>query len=252
MTLRSSSMPCRLLFLTSFLLLPAAVSPPAAAAQESPVLSDDYVAAHRSFESPEVLTLEFRIGPYEPEVGNDSFSLFFPDDDGPMLGLEIDLVAYRLKEILILGAGAGISFANYSGNAPGREAWLSNEIERTDEETDFDLIPLSALAVLRVDALARKLGIPFIFAAKIGYRWAFWSSETGGAKDDNGVSPGLTWAVQLALDLDFFDLRAARLMDEEWGINHSFLFFEVFGSETEDDSLQVDDTVWTAGLGFVI
>ena len=105
--------------------------------------------------------------------------------------------------------------------------------------------------MLRVDALARKLGIPFVFTGKIGYRWAFWSSEVGGADDESGVSPGLTWAAQIALDLDFFDRRAARLMDEEWGINHSFIFFEVYGSDTADDATPVDDTIWAAGLGFV-
>ena len=252
MTLRSSSTTIRNLVLASFLGLPAAALPPAAAAQDSSELSDDYVAAHKDFESPEVLALEFRIGPYQPDVGNDSFSEYFPDDDGPMLGAEIDVIAFRLKEVLILGVGAGIGFANYSGTAPSREAWLANEIERTDEETDFDLIPLSVLGVVRVDALARKLGIPFVFTGTLGYRWAFWSSETGGVDDDSGVSPGLAWAAQLALDLDFFDRRAARLMDEEWGINHSFLFFEVYGSDTQDDALQVDDTIWTAGLGFII
>ena len=252
MTRRSFSGTIRFHFLASILSLPAAVSPPAAAAQDSSELSDDYVAAHRSFESPELMALEFRIGPYEPEVGNNAFSQAFPDDDGPLLAAEIDIIAFRLKEILMLGAGASIGYANYSGNAPSREAWLSGQIERTDEETDFDLVPLSVLAVVRVDALARKLSIPFIFSGKLGYRWAFWSSETGGVDDESGVSPGWAWAVQLALDLDFFDLRAARLMDEEWGINHSFLFFEVHGSDTRDDALPLDDTVWTAGLGFII
>ena len=41
-------------------------------------------------------------------------------------------------------------------------------------------------------------------------------------------------------------------MDEEWGINHSFLFFELFGFEPSGKSLAVgDDLTWTAGLGFM-
>jgi hypothetical protein len=251
MTLRSFDSPFRIPIVALALCLPAAVSPPTAAAQDSSTLSDDYVSAHHSFESPELFTLELRIGPYEPDVGNDSFSESFPDDDGPLLGAELDFIAFRLKKVLMLGVGMGVGFANYSGHSLSLDAWASNQVERTEEETDFDLIPLSALAVLRVDALARKLGIPFIFTGKVGYRWAFWSSEKGGVTEDEGISPGFAWAAQIALDLDFFDLRAARQMDEEWGINHSFLFFEVFGSETEDDALPVDDTIWAAGLGFV-
>ena len=45
--------------------------------------------------------------------------------------------------------------------------------------------------------------------------------------------------------------RAARNLDEEWGINHSFLFFELSWFHPTDDSLPIGDNSWAAGLGFV-
>jgi len=56
--------------------------------------------------------------------------------------------------------------------------------------------------------------------------------------------------VQLGLDLDTFEPAAARNMDEEWGINHSFLFFELFGFEPSNESLPLTGTQWAIGLGF--
>jgi hypothetical protein len=123
--------------------------------------------------------------------------------------------------------------------------------ERTSEETSFSLLPLQLLAVVRVDALARKLSVPFILTGKLGYEWAHWDTDSGGVDDADGWSVGLLWAAQVALDLDFFEPSAARQMDEEWGINHSFLFFEVYGFEPTSNSLQVGGTAWAAGLGFM-
>ncbi len=222
-------------------LLVMAANPDAICAQTT----DDYVPAARGFESRELFALELRIGPYRPDVGNDSFETTF-DDSGPLLGFELDVIAYRVKEIAYLAVGAGVGFASYTGAA--LDAVYRTE---TAEEIDFDLYPLSLMAVVRVDALARKLSIPFIFTGKLGHRWAIWDVDKGEAADAEGVSPGLAWAVQVALDLDFFDRRSARLLDEEWGINHTFLFFEIFGSDTSGDAMPVDDTVWAAGLGFV-
>lgn len=206
---------------------------------------DDHAPAHRDFASPEWMALELRIGPYTPQVGTPSFEQVFADDNGLMLALELDVIAYRLPDIAYFAVGGGIGHARYSGGA------FTESGGRADEETVFKLVPLTLLAVARVDVLARKLRIPLVLTGKLGYRWGFWWASTGGQSEDNGNSGGLAWGLQAALDLDFFDMRAARVMDEEWGINHSFLFFEYYGSKTSGDALPIGDTTWAAGLGFI-
>jgi hypothetical protein len=198
----------------------------------------------RDYSSTERLTLELRIGPYQPDL--EAFDQFFGDDDGLMLALELDVIAFRLKDILYLSGGGIVGWANYKGVA------VDDDGVDTSEETELEIFPLSLLGVIRFDVLPRKLGVPIILTGKLGYTWMNWSTETGGADSASGWSLGYQWAGQVALDLDSFDLAAARVMDEEWGINHSFLFLEIFGFEPQGDSLDLGGTSWAAGLGFVM
>jgi len=208
---------------------------------------DDFAPAHRDFSSPEWVALELRVGPYTPQVGTSSFDTVFKDDNGLMLGLELDAIIYRLPELAYFAVGAGIGHASYSAGA------LINGTDRASEDTTFKLVPITLQAVLRIDALARKLHVPLIVTGKFGYRWGFWWAGSGEQDEADGNSGGIAWGVQAALDLDVFDLRATRVMDEEWGINHSYLFFEIYGSKTSGkDALPIGDTTWAAGLGFVI
>jgi hypothetical protein len=208
-------------------------------------MEDDLFQPRRDFRSPENFAIEFRFGPYHPDLSdNDAFDTFFADDDGLLLALELDVFAYRLPDIVYVGGGGGIGWADYDGNT------LDQGGSQTSEETELEIVPLNLLAVVRIDALARKLSVPFVVSGKLGYQWAHWSADSGGADDESGWAVGLLWGAQLALDLDFFEPSAARAMDEEWGINHSLLFFELFGFEPSNDSLPIGDLAWTVGLAF--
>jgi hypothetical protein len=228
--------------LASLLLCSALWSVPAMAGAQYDELGD----GRRSFESPELFALELRGGPYQPDAGP-AFGAVFDDDRGPLLALEVDILPIRLKDVLAFGLGLGIGWARYTG-----DACLDPEcLTQGSEQTRLTLVPLSAMAVLRFDLLARKLDIPFIFTGKLGVDRVSWSTSTGAAPSTSGWSTGLRMAAQVALDLNFFDRRAARNLDEEWGINRTFLFFEVLRSETlSDEDLQVGDTTWAVGLGF--
>jgi len=217
------------------------------AARASAQMDDDLIPEARNFESPENFGIEFRIGPYQPDMGdNDAADTFFADDSGPLLALELDLIAYRLPEVLYLAGAGGIGWMNFDGKT------LDDLGAPTSEETSIEIVPLNLLAVIRIDALPRKLSVPVIFTGKIGYQWASWSTESGGVDEADGWSVGLLWALQLGLDLDTFEPSAARNMDEEWGLNHSFLFFELFGFIPTEESLEIgEDMTWTAGLGFM-
>jgi hypothetical protein len=208
-------------------------------------LDEDLVPPARKFDSAEHNVLELRIGPWQPD-DNASFDRIFGDDDGLLLGLELDVIAFRLDNILYLNGAGAIGWANYKGRA------FDATGNRATEESELELIPLSLLAVARFDAFARLLGIPFIVTGKLGYTWMHWDTDTGGSETATGWSLGISYAAQLALDLDSLDRAAARVLDEEWGINHTFLFVELHGFTPNDDSHPVGDMSWTAGLGFVM
>jgi hypothetical protein len=197
--------------------------------------------------SPERFVLELRVGPYQPDMnGNPAFNTFFSGDSGPLLGAELDVIAWRFPDIAYLAVGGRIGTLSYSGKT------LTEANVTIGEETSLSILPLDLLAVVRFDALARRLSIPFILTGKLGYEWAHWSTGTEGADDEHsGWSVGVVWGAQLALDLDALDRGAARNLDEEWGINHAFFFAELFKFTPSDGSFPIGDSTWTLGLGFV-
>jgi hypothetical protein len=213
-----------------------------ASAQES---YDEPLPPSRKYISSERFAIEFRIGPYQPNMGsNDAFDTFFSGDRGPLFGIELDAIAYRIPDLVYLCAGGRFGSAGWDGKS------LDKSGMRTAEDVTLSYLPLDALAVVRIDALARQLSVPLIVTGKLGYEWAHWTTQTGKFAEKSGWSVGLVWGAQLGLDLDTFDRKAARTMDEEWGINHSFLFFELFRFHPSANSLPLGSTAWAAGLGF--
>ena len=216
--------------------------PAAAAAQ----LDEEMPAEAKTYVSPEHFAVEFRVGPYQPDMGGrKDFQAFFADDSGALFALELDVVAWRVPDILYLGAGGGIGWMNFEGKT------IAQNGQKSSETTSMEMFPLNLVGVLRFDALARQLSVPFIVTGKLGYQWMNWSTDSGGRSDASGWSLGLLMGAQLGLDLDFFEPSAARSMDEEWGINHSFLFFELMKFVPSQASLPIGDLTWTVGLGFM-
>ena len=205
---------------------------------------DDLIPAAQSFLSPERFIVEFHGGPYDAG-DNASIRPFVDDDLGPLLSTNIEYVLLRVPDVLYGSIGGGIGWMQFSGNARVASGGV------VSEETDLTVIPLSAFAAVRIDALPRNVHIPFSLGGKLGWQWAYWSTSTGERDDANGWSLGLLYGLQLILDLDTFEPSAARAMDEEWGINHSYLFFELMRFDPTDDSLPIGDTYWSVGLGFV-
>ena len=52
-----------------------------------------------------------------------------------------------------------------------------------------------------------------------------------------------------AFELDVIEPRAARRLDEDWGINHSYLFLELYGSLFGTSIPMRDTLTWSMGLG---
>lgn len=209
--------------------------------QEQSQLDPLLKPAHRKIESPERFILELKGGPYR--VFADTAYDVFANDSGPAFTAQLEGIVLRLPRLLYLTAGGGIGYAGFDAKA------LDENQEEVSEETTLSLVPLTVSATLRVDVLPRRLGIPVIFAGRLGWRWTQWDTNTGKVDDAAGWSVGPVLSGQVALDLDTFERGGARALDEEWGINHTFLLGEVTYYGTTDKSLPVGGWSWAIGLG---
>jgi len=197
--------------------------------------------------SPEGYLLSFGIGAYRPDPGSDAFDVVYPSGNGPLLLGEFDFFLYRIPFLGPIGIGIAGGWASYkgsgciAGSAPG-------VCVPSNDAAKFSLFPLNAMAVLRIDALARKTAVPFVFSGKVGYNTVFFK-ETVGASKSSGRSHGFGWAVQIALELNFINERRANALDEDWGINSSFFFFELAGSDANSRAPVGDKFYFTGGFG---
>jgi hypothetical protein len=206
------------------------------ASARAPDTFEEQYAEPTIIDSPMWMALELKLGPYVPG-GTRAFREVFGNDKGWLLSTEVDFTVLHIPHVGQLNFGAGFGWANYDAGAIDVGAGT-----RSNEKTELTLYPLSALAVLRVDTLARNTVLPLTFAGKLGADFVRWKTTTGGQTDDSGLNIGMRWGAQAAFELDFFDRQGSRRMDEEWGINHTFLLFEYFQSMTEgtgDRSFQV-------------
>lgn len=207
--------------------------------------SDSYSDAYAGRTmSPENFALEIRIGGYQPDGTNgfdESFERNFGDEIGPMVGLELDFYPLRIPYVGLIGVGLGFNWAKYTGPAIGADPDAD-----VSQEQSFRIFSLPAMAVLRVDVLARELNVPLVFVGKIGLDTIISTIDNGSVRTHTGTSFGVAWGAQVALELDFINPNRAQSLDDEWGINHTYLLFELFGSSA---SFGGSNLAWTFGLG---
>jgi len=211
------------------------------ASARAPDTFEELHAKPTVIDSPHWYAFELRLGPYVPASENDAFKQTFGSDRGWMLGFELDVTLWHIPYLGTINVGAGWGRAKYDAKA------FDAAGGRAGEKTEFILYPMSALGVLRIDALARYARVPVTFAGKLGYDFVRWRGDTGGRLDDSGLNMGLRWGAQAALELDFFEQDSARTLDQEFGINHTFLFGEFYESKTKGTG----DRTFAIGFGTI-
>jgi hypothetical protein len=207
---------------------------------------DEAYASSEESWSPEGYLLSFGIGVYRPDPGDPAFDLIYPGDNGPLLLPEFDFFLYRIPFLGPIGIGISGGWAAYSGSACIVGA--GGDCGSSTDSAKFTLFPVNALVVLRIDQLARQTPVPFVFTGKIGYGSVFFNEKVGSSKQ-SGRSHGITWAVQIALELNFINPRRANALDEDWGINSSFFFFELAGLDANSRAPVGDKLYFTGGVG---
>lgn len=235
------------------------------------------------FESPQHFAFEFRAGPWYPLIDNEfvargrperPFHAILGDDDRLLVGAELDWQILRVNPVGSLGIGVGLGYTSATAVAPVTRS-DPNDLRQQPtggQETSLNVLPAYAVAIVRLDGLARRTFIPVVPYAKAGLAYSLWWVTTGdnlarrnasspgpvpdAATDLNAAAFGGTLGLHLAagvmLRLDNFEPQAQRSWDTEMGVNHSYLFFEYTRANTDllgsRPQLQVGSNTWTAGI----
>ncbi len=211
-------------------------------------------------ESPQHAALELRIGRYTPKIDNEfatatPYKSMFGTDSRYAVGVEMDLQVLRIPYLGTLGVGGALQYTKMS--AP---AFVASNYSRGGEDTTLTIFPLYAVAVLRADYIARSTPVPLVPYAKLGIGAGLWRVTNGGGTSDvggvkgNGLSIGPQFALGGMLLLDAFDPDAASSLDDQLGINNSYVFVEWYDSFLNDfgtgRQMQVGTNSWVLGLAF--
>jgi hypothetical protein len=210
----------------------------------------------RPFESEQRFAFEVRFGPYRPHI-DDAFpqqkpyETVFGSDRRLAFGLEFDWQVLRIPRLGTFGPGIGWGYTSMSAEA------LLNSGLPSAEETSLAIMPMYGVGVLRVDELARGVGVPLVGYAKAGLGYGiYW---TGNELETH--RRGATWGTHFALGgmflLDVIDSHSAIEIDNEWGVNNTYLFFEWMVSNLNDfkgaedrSVMRIGTNTWMLGLAF--
>lgn len=220
--------------------------------------------------SSQSMAFELRFGPYAPRVDDSTSSPvrddFFGDKKRFQFGFEIDGQLWRAPHVGTLGVGLGWSYTRWSAlnkpcdaNSscpPAADAAAVPNDAAIGQKSTFNIMPMYAVGVLRVDVLARDFGIPLVGYGKFGLGYALWwvNDGTGIARTADGTpakdhSVGTQAALGAMFLLDILEPSAGKEMDSAAGINNSYAFFEWSVSDYDgSDQMNVGTSTWVTGL----
>ena len=111
--------------------------------------------------TPQDISVELRFGPYRPALPNVTGDIpSFGDELGRnnrvLLGIEADWQALRIPKILNVGPGVGMGYTRLSN-------WRYGTSNSIGYSATLKFMPQWLWAVMRVDVLQQKLGVPVVF-----------------------------------------------------------------------------------------
>lgn len=266
----------------------AATTPAEAQEVVDPLDADPRV---RNYQSPQHFHFEVKVGPYSPNIdatagltGTPFSDLFNSQLDAskrgqrpgaqPLTTLELDWQFWHGFGSLGLAGSIGYmgrqthSFAYQVDPATGLGTTNTCQVPnciRSSDTTQLNVFPITLELVYRFDVLALRYSVPIVPYVKAGLGYYFWFIQRGDAQlaydvknpDSKAIGGVPGWVVHpgVAILLDVLDRAAARTMDTELGINHTYIFAElshadITGLGIFKDKINLSDTTWNAGVAF--
>jgi len=229
-----------------------------------PQLASDRSDSGGPFRSPRSMAMEFRLGPYTPDIDSGLSNGATPSatvfGNGAHLLYQLEVDYDLLQSFGTLAVGAGVGYFRKTAKAfVGTSDGASTGV-RSFDETALRLVPVSLLAVYRMDVFAERWSVPLVPYAKLGLNYTFWKVTDGngdvatltqGGRGAGGTA-GWQASAGLALQLDILDPASMRELDSETGLNHMYAFWEYAHVDASGlgmgNRLHLGDNTWSAGL----
>jgi hypothetical protein len=230
---------------------------------ESAELADSPDGRHHAH-SPRSMAMEFRLGPYLPDVdaglanGATPHQAVFGQSTHLLYQLEVDYELWQGFGTLALGAGLGYFRETAKAFVAGADG--TSTTVRSSDETALRLLPVSLLVIYRMDVLAERWQIPLVPYAKIGLNYTLWKITDGNGDQATllqggrgaGGTAGWQLAGGVALQLDVLDAASMRELDGDTGINHVYAFVDYAHVDASGlgmgKRLHVGDNTWSVGF----
>ena len=210
-------------------------------------------------ESPRNFMAELKFGPWRPDVDKE-FTTKKPWNDtfggGYFLTSQVEFDWEFFKQVGVLAVGGSIGYTQAKGHG------LLESGAKSTDPTKMHLLPLSLSLIYRFDYLMQRFKFPFVPVVKGGLDGYFWWVTNGvgsvSKAADGTRGRGLTFgghaSVGLMFQLDSLAPMMAQTLDDEMGVNNTYLFAEYtwnwiddFGSKT---SMNLSSRNFVAGIAF--
>jgi hypothetical protein len=200
-------------------------------------------------------SLELAAWRYRPSIDDEFSTSPTPYDEiyggGQSWGFQL-----HLARALYTGHGA-LEVGFKTGFWQDRGDEIAENGSRTADKTALRIVPTSLTLTYRWDWLSRRWGIPFALYGRGAFeRYNWWVTDRDETAE-KGATMGWSATGGVAFLLDFLDRGMARELDNDSGINDTWIFFDVttdqiddFGSSKSWD-LSSDGLTYSAGINFV-
>jgi hypothetical protein len=210
-------------------------------------------------------SFELRAMPYRPNLdegkrrdGAGPYEQAFGNDRRWMMRGDVAKTLFTGYGSLDLGIGVGYFQARGRGRLTGEQAGAPSS-----DKTTFRIIPTSLTLTYRFDVLADRWSIPLAPYGRASLeRYSWWvtngsddTARDGQGRKGRGATNGYGFAGGVAFLLDILDRQLAGEMDDETGINSTYLYVEAsktvvddFGSSSSWDLSPEGGWLWSGGL----
>ena len=197
-------------------------------------------------------SFNFKFGILRPNFNTKyNFETIYYHNRNALALIDYERKLFRKLGHLSLILGSGLMFSQGNGRfSPDSVNYDPNQIDNAREKYFLFTIPLNAGVLYKVQFFDPQLIIPYAHAG--GALFNMLEIRNDGARPSLLVVPSIYYAGGLKVLLDFFSSkRNTNTLEKEYGVNHTFLLFEIRQYLSITATANMTNTLFLGGFGII-